>query len=53
MRSLWEFELKRIFRSEKFLVVKWGRVIAGDMEDEIKALFKNLKELKVAGQTIK
>jgi dynein heavy chain len=47
MVQLWEFEMRRIFLTERFLVVKWGRVVAADMEDEIKAAFKKLKELKV------
>ena len=46
-RGLWEFEVQRIKITEGFLVVRWGQVVAGDMEDEIKALFKKLKEVKV------
>ena len=47
MKMLWEFEVKRITTTETFLVVKWGDVQPADMEDEIKALFKKLKEVKV------
>ncbi|CAK0791281.1 unnamed protein product [Prorocentrum cordatum] len=47
MRSLWEFEQTRISTTEEFLVVRWGVVVATEMEDEIKALFKRLKEVKV------
>jgi dynein heavy chain len=47
MRSLWEFEQLRIHQTEQFLVVRWGNVVAAEMEDEIKALFKKLKEVKV------
>jgi len=47
VRSLWEFERTRITTTEEFLVVRWGVVVAGEMEDEIKALFKKLKEVKV------
>lgn len=39
--------MQRIKITEGFLVVRWGQVVAGDMEDEIKALFKKLKEVKV------
>jgi len=46
-RSLWEFEVNRIKITEGFLVVKWGNVVAGEMEDEIKNLFKKLKDVKV------
>lgn len=46
-KGLWEFEVQRIKVTEGFLVVRWGQVVAGDMEDEIKALFKKLKEVKV------
>ncbi|CAK8998622.1 Glyceraldehyde-3-phosphate dehydrogenase [Durusdinium trenchii] len=46
-KGLWEFEVQRIKITEGFLVVRWGQVVAGDMEDEIKALFKKLKEVKV------
>ncbi|CAE7831418.1 ODA11 [Symbiodinium sp. CCMP2592] len=46
-KGLWEFEVQRIKITEGFLVVRWGKVVAGDMEDEIKALFKKLKEVKV------
>jgi len=47
MRSLWEFEVVRIQQTERFLVWKWGNVVAGDMEDDVKVLFKKLKEVKV------
>mmetsp|Transcript_146756 Transcript_146756/g.471049 ORF Transcript_146756/g.471049 Transcript_146756/m.471049 type:complete len:4209 (+) Transcript_146756:103-12729(+) len=47
MKSLWEWESKRITSTELFQVVRWGEVVPMDMEDEIKALFKRLKECKV------
>jgi len=47
VKQLWDFEVKRIQETERFLVQKWGSIVAGDMEDEIKHLFKNLKEIKV------
>jgi dynein heavy chain len=46
-KQLWEFETFRIQLSERFLVQKWGTIVAGDMEDEIKSAFKKLKDIKV------
>lgn len=47
MRSLWDFEVLRIKTTEQYLVQKWGQVAPGDMDDEIKALDKKRKEVKV------
>lgn len=51
MRQLWEFEVLRIKVIESFLVQRWGQVVPGEMEDEIKSLFKKLKEVKVDRKT--
>merc|ERR1719506_1704282 len=47
MRSLWHFEDNRIQVTETFLVQRWGDLNPLEMEEEIKGLFKQLKEVKV------
>jgi dynein heavy chain len=47
IRGLWQHELNRIKLTEKYLVTKWGDVRPTDMEDEVKAAFKALREVKV------
>merc|ERR1719171_1302439 len=47
MRSLWHFEDNRIQVTESFLVQRWGDLNPLEMEEEIKNLFKQLKEVKV------
>ena len=47
LRSLWEFEVMRIEITEHFLLQRWAQVVPSDMEDEMKPLFKKLKEVKV------
>lgn len=45
-QTLWQHEVERIMLTEFFLVQKWGEVVASDMEDDVKASFKKLKEFK-------
>ncbi len=46
-RSLWKFEEQRILQAEIHLSQRWGDVRPSDMEDEVKALTKKLREVKV------
>ncbi|CAD7974700.1 unnamed protein product [Amoebophrya sp. A25] len=47
MRSLWVFEQMRIEKTEEFLNARFFEIKPMDMEDEIKALGKKLREVKV------
>jgi len=47
METLWNFEEERIRVTETFLINLWGKVQAGDMEDRVKELGKELRSLKV------
>lgn len=47
MRSLWHFEQKRIEVTEGYLCMRWGDIVPMEMEDEMKALSKKLRDVKV------
>ncbi|OLP90720.1 Dynein alpha chain, flagellar outer arm [Symbiodinium microadriaticum] len=47
IKALWDHEVERIRLTESYLVKRWGTVDALQMEDDVKANFKKLKEYKV------
>ncbi|CAK0896951.1 unnamed protein product, partial [Prorocentrum cordatum] len=47
VKALWEYEIGRIKMTEGFLVKRWHEVRADEMEDDIKASQKKLRETKI------